>query len=253
LTMLSEISAEGLSERDQKRIDFYMNMGMLKGAMLVKGLQGGGKTTWGVHLAWWRRHYFGFPVVSNVLLREEFGDYTYIDSKKLVEEFRKVNVVIEEEVKRLTKARKEGRERLLAEASEEIWKKSGCNLYRATVLIDEGYEEFERRRGMSPKVLLNGYLVQMWRHYQSLIVVLSSSQELVDRKRLLPFITHEVLCSFDSRTLQATYEIWFKRAAVVKGKNPAYWQIYVPNYGGVIFDSDAPVGVPEELLRSVLK
>ena len=252
--MPSRISSpDSLSERDQKRMDFYIGMGMLQGAMLVKGLQGAGKTTWGAHLGWWRRRYFGFPMVSNVLLREKFGDYTYIDSKRLVEEFRKVNTAVEREVKRLTKAKKEGRERLMAEAAEEIWKSSGCNLYRATILIDEGYEEFERRRGMSPKVLLNGYLVQQWRHYQSLIIVLASSQELVDRKRLLPFITHEVLCSFDSQTLQSTYKIWFKRAPQVKGKNPARWQIYVPNYAGVIFDSDAPVAVPEELLRSVLK
>lgn len=229
-----------------ERIAFMRQLNLDKsGVALVTGLQRSGKTTWGVSLAWLRRKYFGYPVVSNVLLKPEFGPYTYLDTEQLVEEMKKVNSLVEKAVK----GQENERQRRVA---EEAWRGMDVKLRRSTILIDEGYGTFEKRRGMSPKLLLYSYLVQQWGHYESLIIVMATSEKLLDSQRIGPFATHEVTCSHVKELSLSLYRVYNRQQEIEERVNPLPQTIWVPNWAR-LFDTHAPVAVPKDLLRSALK
>lgn len=242
-----ELKAEDrLAQDDLERISFLREMQLDKtGVVLVTGQQRTGKTTWGASLAWMRREYFGYPVVSNVVLKDAFGEYEYLDTAKLVEEMEKVNKVVDKAVKGKENER-------IKRVAEEAWGAMSIKLRRATILLDEGYAAFERRRGMSPKLLLYSYLVQQWGHYESLIVVMATSRELLDSQRINPFATHEVTCGHVKEMATSLYMVFDRREAVEPDVNPRPQTIYVPNWSP-LFDTHAPVAVPRDILKSALK
>lgn len=243
---MAPVADDRLSGDDLERIAFLREMHLdTTGVVLVTGKQRTGKTTWGASTAWMRREYFGYPVVSNVILRDAFGPYEYLDTTALVEEMEKVNKVVEKAVKGKENDR-------VRDVAEQAWGAVGIKLRRCTILLDEGYAAFERRRGMSPKLLLYSYLVQQWGHYESMIIVMATSRELLDSHRINPFATHEVTCGHVKEMATSMYMVFDRNEAVEPEVNPRPYTIYVPNWAA-LFDTHAPVAVSRDILKSALK
>lgn len=255
----------GMSERDFQQYKFFTELRLDQaGVILVTGNLGGGKSTWDAWCAYVRRKLFGYPVVSNILFKPAFGDYTYLSTERLVEEFQKVNSAVEKEAKRYEHSKK------LSDRDKEVassaWENSKVSLYRSTINWDEGYGSMDKRRGHSPKLILLGYLVQAWRHFQSLIIISASTKWLLDDYRINPFRTHEVVCSFFPGlndpigtafyrvyATQLPYnEIGAKNYNPNAPTNPKTMHLAVSNWTP-LFDSFCPVAVDEGILKGVLK
>ncbi len=247
-----------LSKRDREQYEHFKALNLHRpGVAHVAGQPRSGKTTWAVFLAWVRRKLWGNPVVSNVLLKPEFGEYTYLPTSRLVAEFRKINKAIDEAVaKGKEKYNERGHSKKLtgqeAEVAKRAWATAGSILQNATIIIDEGYGVTDRRRGQSPKHLLITYLIQTFGHFGCFLALISSSEKLMDAQRVIPFLTHQVKCSHISEIALSKYIVLWKFGALIDEWNPWHHNIYVPNWGGKYFDSEAPVAVDNSLLRNVL-
>lgn len=241
------------AKRDQDQLEFLTSMYLHAGGIaLVKGALRGGKTTWMVFMAYIRRKLFGYPVVSNVLLRPAFGDYYYLDTEALVEEFLKVNATVKKEVARQKSGKLSERDKLVARSA---WEGSKVNLYKSTIIWDEGYGSLDRRRSHSPKLLLLSYMVQQWGHLESLILIGASSEKLLDDIRINPVATHEVNCGHYPTLGISTYDVLYRYAPTRVGINPLRMTLEIDNWAGKngLFDSGCPVAVDPGILKAVLR
>ena len=246
-----EESEPRLSEKEQQQLKFFTELYLHKeGTALVKGNPGAGKTTWMIYVAYIRRKFWGYPIVSNIPLKPAVGDYTYIDTEALVNEFLKVNQAVEKDIKAYKHSKKlSDRE---SDVANSAWAGSNVNLYKCTLIWDEGYGSLDRRRFMSPKLILLSYLVQQRRHFGSLILIASSSEKLLDDIRINPFATHEINCGHYPSLLLSTYDVFVRRAPYELGRNPQRMTLDVLNWKE-LFDSFCPVAVDIGILKSVLK
>lgn len=238
--------------RDMKQAMFFSQMHLDSyGVVLVKGDPGSGKSTWGFSTAWIRRKLWGYPVVSNVLAKPAFGEYTYLDTESLVGEFLKVNAAVEKEVRQWKHSKK------LSPRDEEVagsaWEGSNIALHNSTIIWDEGYGSLDKRRFMSPKMILLSYLVQQQRHFNCLIIIMASTDKMLDDIRINPFASHEVNCGHFPDLGVSFYNVYHRYSPIQEGINPQRQQIKVANWAGQIFDSFCPVAVDVGLLKGVLK
>lgn len=241
-----------LPEREMKQLKFFTELRLNKeGTVLVKGQPGAGKTTLMVYMAFIRRKFWGYPIVSNIPLKPAIGEYTYVDTETLVDEFLKVNAAVEKDVK---KARS-GPKKLSDEETnlaDSAWAGSGVNLHKCTLIWDEGYGSLDRRRAMSPKLILLSYLVQQRRHFGSLILIASSTEKLLDDIRINPFATHEANCGHYEKLKLSAYDVFNRHAPYRVGLNPQRITLEILNWV-TLFDSFCPVGIDSGILKAVLK
>ena len=244
--ILEYLGLEKTNSREMEQHKFFSELGLDQaGVVIVRGQPGSGKSSWAVSTAWLRRKLYHYPVVCNVLLKDAFGDYTYLSTDRLVEEFQKINKAVEKEAEKSTLV--ESLSLRDSKVASSAWEGSGVNLYKATVIFDEGYGSMDRRRHRSPKLILLSYLVQQWRHFGSLFIIIASSDELLDPRRILPYRTHFVGAA------TSFCKVYFRQIPVVENYNPRTQEIYVPNWAGRLFDSFCPVAVDRGILKSVLK
>ncbi len=248
-----------LNARDRDQYEHFKALNLHRpGVAHISGQPRSGKTTWAVFFAWVRRKLWGNPVVSNILLKPEFGEYTYLPTKRLVAEFRKVNKAIEDAVAQ-GEEKFDNREHSklmtgqMAEVAKRAWASAGTVLQNATIIFDEGYGAVDRRRTQSPKHMLITYLIQTFGHFGCFLALISSSEKLLDAQRVIPFLTHQVKCSHISEVAISQYIVLWKFGALIEETNPWRHNIYIPNWGGRMFDSEAPVAVDNSLLRRVLE
>jgi len=240
-----------LSDKEQQQLKFFTELYLHKeGTVLVKGNPGAGKTTWMVYAAYIRRKFWGYPIVSNIPLKPAIGDYTYMDTEALVEEFLKVNKAVEKDLEKHKHSKKISKRDIAV--VESAWAGSNVNLYKCTLIWDEGYGSLDKRRASSPKLILLSYLVQQRRHFGSLILIASSTEKLLDDIRINPFATHEVNCGFYPSLMLSAYDVFHRLAPYNPGKNPQRLTLDIENWKD-LFDSFCPVAVDMGILKSVLK
>jgi len=226
-----------LNARDRDQYEHFKALNLHRpGVAHISGQPRSGKTTWAVFFAWVRRKLWGNPVVSNILLKPEFGEYTYLPTKRLVAEFRKVNKAIEDAVAQ-GEEKFDNREHSklmtgqMAEVAKRAWASAGTVLQNATIIFDEGYGAVDRRRTQSPKHMLITYLIQTFGHFGCFLALISSSEKLLDAQRVIPFLTHQVKCSHISEVAISQYIVLWKFGALIEETNPWRHNIYIPNWG----------------------
>lgn len=276
MTLLDECAkllipkAPQLSETEQKQFDFLTSMNLDGyGAVLIQGKPRTGKSMFQAYLAYLRRKFFGNPVVSNVPLKPAFGDYELADVEWLVTELEKVNQTIESEAQ----DRKKGHKKLISDTDNEnicnLWEKAGIKLYRSTTLFDEMQTGADKRRAMANMNLILGYLCQQFGHYENLLLMVAHDKALIDAYRQEPFVTHDVLCGyyrdFPRPYCKATddlgtciYQVFHRHTPIwtpddgLPPWNPQMVTLEVRNWKG-LFDTNAPVGVPRNILKGLMK
>ena len=275
MTLLDEVTqflmpkAPQLSDTEQKQFDFLTSMNLDGyGAVLIQGKPRTGKSMFQAFLAWQRRKFFGYPVVSNVPLKLAFGDYELADVEWLVTELEKVNQAIEGEAQK----RREHSKLLSDETNENmgnLWEKMGIKLYRSTTLFDEMQTGADKRRAMANMNLILGYLCQQFGHYENLLLMVAHDKALIDAYRQEPFVTHDVLCGYYrdfpnpyNKTTDdlgtCIYQVFHRHTPIwtpddgLPPWNPQMVTLEVRNWKG-LFDTNAPVGVPRNVLKGLLK
>jgi len=234
------------------------------GAALIQGLPGAGKTTIMVYLAYLRKKFWGYPVVSNLPLKSAFGDYDYLDTEELISELLKINEVLSDDAKAQKAKQRVKNQKVLTEAEVEqmdsLWSKKKIKLHRVTWLWDESPTMADARRGMSPTTIMLGYLSQQFRHYESMLLVVSHHKRLVDQYRVEPFMTHDIYCTHHvgvglGECGTSTYSIGNRHIAVNYERNqgilnPQAIQLCIDNWIP-LFDSFAPIGIPKGIIKGL--
>ena len=264
--------APRLDATEQAQLDFLTSMHLDGyGAVLIEGKPRTGKSMFLSHLAWIRRKFFGYPVVSNNPLKESFGEYELIDNDWLAEEIEKVNKLIEKEKEERTN--KKEHSKLLTEVGNRemtnIWEKSGIKLYKTTDLFDEIGQGTDRRRAMASFNIALGHLCTQFGHYQNLLCMVVHDRNIMDTFRQEPYITHEVMCGYwrdfprpynpaagDLGT--SVYQVFHRHSPIWRPEdgappyNPQVITLEVANWKD-LFDTNAPVGMPRSILKGLMK
>jgi len=261
-----------LSQADQAQFDFLTSMHLDGyGAVLIEGKPRTGKSMFQAHLGFIRRKFFSFPVVSNTPLKPAFGEYELLDAEWLAAELEKVNKIIEGEIENQRNKKKHSKQLTEEETTQmaSLWERSNVKLYKSTTFFDEGQADTDRRRAMASKNLVLGYLCQQFGHYQNLLCIVAHNKNLIDSYRIEPYITHEITCGYwrdfprpynkemgDFGT--SVYQVFHRHSPIWRPEDgPAPWNpqvitLEVRNWMG-LFDTNAPVGMPRNILKGLLK
>jgi hypothetical protein len=264
-----------LSPSDQAQFDFLTTMNLDGyGAMVIEGQPRTGKSMFLAHLAYIRRKFFGYPVVSNNPLQPIFGEYELIDATWLAEELEKVNKLIDSEIenqKNKKKLEQYKRKPSEVEATEmlSLWERSGVKLYKSTTLWDEGGQDTDKRRGMASKNIALGHLCTQFGHYKNLICIVVHDIDIMDTYRQQRFLTHEVKCGYwrdfprpynkakgDFGT--SVYQVYHRHSPTWRPEdgpgpwNPQVITLEVRNWKD-LFDTNAPVGMPRSIIKGLMK
>lgn len=230
-----------LTERGEPEALFWAPM--TKGIMLVEGLPGAGKSLFMVVLGYMLRKLFGIQVCMDFHPRPAFGDYNYIGAAELVKELEAVNIVAKTQKETLAKG--------MAGMQKWIEEGPGSYLQDATLLLQEGYRYFDKRRPMDKLLIIYSYLVQQWRHYQMLMVVESTQVELLDSIRFVPYITHWVKCSWFGDSQTAIYQIEHRQLPIDHPGRVVGLSIDASNWGK-LYHSWNPILTRDKWLKGVL-
>lgn len=117
------------------------------------------------------RDWFGMPVVvvgSRMGLTEDYGPYTYLSERDLLNELEKVTEI--------TKASDDE----LGEALDVALERLGVQIYGCILVFDEAYKFFDCRTPSDKLVRIFGYLVAQMAHYHLTILLSAPYKKMLD-------------------------------------------------------------------------
>lgn len=206
---------------------------MTRGLVLLVGDVGAGKSLFLAWLGFKLKKYFGIPVVADFpLVRENFGEYTYLPKSGWPEELEKMEKIVE---------------RTMEIGVDAAYREGDSKFYQAAVLLDECHKDLNKRRGGTNLAILITEVFTLWRHYQGLFVVASPKWDLIERVRFDDFITHEIGAKFDEFRGLCYYNIYVRRYRAYKRLT-----LTVGDWCS-LYLSYCPVAASTQVLRSALQ
>ncbi len=224
---------------------------LLNQVILLEGKKGKGKTIAGVGIIQALRDLFGRPVViigSKMGLTEEFGDFTYLDERKFIDELDKI-----------ASLSKSSSEDEVSSTVETALENLGINIMNATLVFDEAYKLFDARTPSDKLVRVFGYFVAQSRHYGITIILMSPNRDMID-KRVRRQIDWFGRCTTTCKTVPnpetaAPECVRFRcphrtRVRFIGGIDRFKLNLYGPNYWP-LFDTWAKIGFRESHLKGI--
>ncbi len=195
----------GLSEAE---LDEALDISkMMRGVMVVSGAIGSGKGVFSTWLAWKMRTYFGKRVLLDFKPRRLFGEYTYFNEARFISELAKMSVVATGEIPKegILKEMSTAKQKAMVKELTKEWMSSQGQvmLQNSVIVLDEFWRYMDKRRPHNPMGLLLGGLLKLWRHLDALIIGITPRIGELDEKRCIPYLTHEVRCSW-AKTVRDT-------------------------------------------------
>lgn len=197
---------KGLSESEIVEANVWRRF--YYGVMLVTGRPGSGKGLWMIWLAHKMKRFFGRRILLDFKPREPFGLYVPFNEEVLMGELGKLREVaataIPREVRRNDKLKVE---EVKALGAEWMATKGQVFLKGALLALDELKKYFHNRRPHNPLGITLGDGVTTQRHLDMLLVGATPLAREIDAFSFLPYVTHEVRCSWGSDGM-AHYNIY---------------------------------------------
>ncbi len=204
-------------------IDDAMKMKrFIRGVMLVLGDPGSGKGLFGNTVAWKIKRYFaGRKALLDYKPRPAFGLYLPFDEEFLhnelgkMAEFSKVKGELPNEIDRKDKKRID-----TVKGVAEKWvtsKEAEVYLSNSVLVLEEFKRYMHNRRPMNPMGITIGHIITWWRHLDILILGMTPYKREIDAISCLPYVTHEVRCSWESSGTAGRYSIYQTQWVSSKG------------------------------------
>lgn len=176
----------------------------IRGMMLITGDPGSGKGLFANTLAWKiKRYYEGRKALLDYKPRPLFGPYLPFDEEFLKGELSKMaelsKVRISEIPNNIDREDTEKIKDVSKLANEWVRSKRGGIYLSNSVLVLEEFKRYlHNRRPMNPMGITIGHIITWWRHLDILIVGMTPFKREIDRISCLPYVTHEVRCTWQT-------------------------------------------------------
>lgn len=214
---------EGLTEEEMQEA-LTIIAPLSKGVMIVTGAPRSGKDLFGNTFAWKMKTYLkGRKVLRDEIPREAFGEYTLFNPTTLGEELMEMEELLEEELDKRKLTRKRVSNRVLSHIMSNIadrWLEyKGNDLLRNTVLYLTEFSGYMYNRApFNPMNVFLGRILRRWGHYDMLIIGTTQVKDELDKRTCLPYVTHEVRCSWSKTRLNTgLYNIYRTRTITRTG------------------------------------
>jgi len=205
-----EVLNEGLTE--EQIADAKSLYNMTRGVMIVTGFPGSGKGVFANTLAWKvKRYYKGKKVFRDDPARRPFGYFRLFNEEFIMGEMEAMAKAsgTTSEIQAELKTKKQVKD--VANLSKEWMENRGQVLLQNGVLVlDEFWRYMHNRRPMNPMGIIIGSLLKTWRHLDLLIIGMAPQKRELDAISCLPYITHEVRCSWSLMQPETTDARIFK-------------------------------------------
>ncbi|KKN39296.1 hypothetical protein LCGC14_0744890 [marine sediment metagenome] len=194
---------------------------LMRGHMIVTGEIGSGKGLFAnLHGFKMKRYYSGKKALLDYRPRRLFGAYVPFTEEVLKNELRKmtdVSLGIDNESK--SKAAQSFSAQAVKKAAKLWLAKDGLVLLQNSVIIlDEYWRYFHNRQPFNPMGIVLGGIVKIWRHLDALIIGMAPRKHELDRFSCLPYVTHEVRCSWmKSKPDTTLVRIYFPKSVGANG------------------------------------
>lgn len=220
----------GLSDEEIKEAQFMKRM--VRGIMAVTGMPRQGKGLFTMATAWKLKRSFARRVLLDFRPRRAFGIYKPFNEEVFADEAYKMA----ELAKGATLENTSDKEQvaILKNAGDIAGKwidtQGQVMLEHSVMVLDEFHRYMHNRRPFNPMGILLGRIIKLWGHLDILVIGIAQQKRELDRISCLPYITHEVRCSWCETvpdtalcTLYPVKYVYSKGMLQVKGKaKPLY-------------------------------
>lgn len=220
----------GLSDGEIKEAQFMKRM--VRGVMIVTGMPRQGKGLMAMATSWKLKRFFARRVLLDFRPRRAFGIYKPFNEEVFAEEAYKMAELAKGATLENTSDKEQ--KAILQNASDiarEWMDTQGQVMLEHSVLVlDEFHRYMHNRRPFNPMGILLGRILKLWGHLDILVIGIAQQKRELDRISCLPYITHEVRCSWCETvpdtalcTLYPVKYVYSKGMLQVKGKaKPLY-------------------------------
>jgi hypothetical protein len=171
---------------------------MTRGVMIVTGFPGSGKGVFANTLAWKiKRYYKDKKVFRDDAARRPFGYFKLFNEEFIMGEMEAMAKAsgTTSEVQKELKTQKAIKD---ASSLAKAWmaNRGQVMLQNGVLMLDEFWRYMHNRRPMNPMGLIIGGILKTWRHLDLLVIGMAPQKRELDAISCLPYITHEVRCSW---------------------------------------------------------
>ena len=204
---------------------------MTRGVMIVTGMPGSGKDLWGNTMSWLIKTIFkDKKVFRDEMPRELFGYYELFDEITVMTEFARLADELDDEMPREIKRSDAKAAKKIVDLSNLWMAKIGEEkLHNSVLFMTEFWRYMHNRNPFLPIGILMGKIIKRWRHLDLLIIGNAQQKRELDAISCLPYITHEVRCSWGiNNPFAGGYRLypvkWVSSSGVleVKGKSKRF-------------------------------
>lgn len=228
---LNKLKPEQIKEliRKQKEVDFFSPL--VERLIAVEGKKGCGKTCLGVAIAFKLKSLFGIPVLSDQPLKNKFGEYTYFNEKKLLEELKKTTSL----ARGLTQED-------IDEQVDWVFNKEKIKLRESILLLDESYKLFDSRTPMDKLTRSFGYYIAQSRHFKTTVILMVPDRNQLDKRvrGQLDVVARPAFNPYTKIIFARFLDFTTGKTRVIKVNGPKYFAMY---------DSWAPIAMRAITLR----
>jgi len=171
---------------------------MTRGIMIVTGMPGSGKDLWGNTVSWLVKTIFkGKKVFRDEIPRRLFGNYEEFSEITVMNEFAQLSADLDDQMPSEIKRSDAKTAKKMVDLSNQWMAKIGEErLHNSVLFMTEFWRYMHNRKPFSPIGMLLGAIVKRWRHLDLLLIGNAQQKRELDAISCLPYITHEVRCSW---------------------------------------------------------
>lgn len=175
-----------------------MIFGGFRGMVIVTGKPGAGKGLFGNTISWRIKRYIkGRKILRDDRPRELYGAYIPFNEEFVINELQKVGGARSSIPKEISRRKKKELDALATVTASWMEKRGKLLLADTVMLLDEFKRYFHNRRPFNPMgILLGTHIITQWRHLNTIIFGMAPFKRELDAISLLPYVTHEVRCSW---------------------------------------------------------
>jgi len=186
----------GLTDEEIKDAQFMKRV--VRGIMIVTGMPRQGKGLFAIATSWKLKRFYARRILLDFRPRRAFGIYEMFNETVFADEAYKMAELAKGATLENTSDKEQ--KAILKDASNIAMKcvetYGQVMLEHSVLVLDEFHRYMHNRRPFNPMGILLGRVLKLWGHLDILVIGIAQQKRELDRISCLPYITHEVRCSW---------------------------------------------------------